>query len=238
MKTDDLDMLDILINSYYHDYQIKGNEYNNLHKKKVGDDGYLNVFELDENILAIKYGINLSRNMHKTFIELLFSLQKEVRKNLLNIDINAFVFYKQCVFEYQSNIYYNNNLIRHTFGMFDLKLGEIFDQFERSNPALMQLLDKKGVKRDFSQKIRWLGSPAQFGFIMQELRNNGFIEYPMSNNVESNAKMAKVCMQYFEIRANGNIANEGYLANQLGEENALSAFNRGQFKFPMRKDIS
>jgi len=230
MNTDSLDRLTMLIGAYYRDFKNQEIEFNKRLDKKEGDESYFNIFELDGTILATKYSINLSRNMHETYLEVLFELKKEVRKNLLNIDINAFTFYKQCVFEYRTNIVYNTNLLRHSFGLFDLQLEEIFDQFESSNPALMHLLDQKGIKRNLTQKIKWLGTPAQFGWLMIELNQKGYIQYPLTNNEESIRKMAKLCFDGFQFETKLGNTTSGNLENELNnKKNSLTEVGRADF---------
>lgn len=50
-----------------------------------------------------------------------------------------------------------------------------------------------------NEKIKWLGSPEQFGFIFGELVAKGYIELPTKETEGCFSKLAELSLQYFEI---------------------------------------
>lgn len=66
------------------------------------------------------------------------------------------------------------------------------------------------------QKLKWLGTPAQFGFIMQELIGKGYLERPTA----SHAKDAAFYLSIFDIET-----TPGTLAKELSPSSSLSADN-------------
>jgi hypothetical protein len=83
------------------------------------------------------------------------------------------------------------------------------------------------------EKLRWLGTPSQFGFIFNELAERGFIEIPKTHGKESISKFANICYALFEIEA-----TPGNLAKELNPNKCtLSNTNRKFFKFPNITDL-
>ena len=73
-------------------------------------------------------------------------------------------------------------------------------------------------------KLKWNGTPSQFGFILQELIGKGWIERPTN----SHKKDAEFIMQLFEINTTiGNLENE---INP--NKNSLTSNNSMMFKIP------
>jgi hypothetical protein len=86
---------------------------------------------------------------------------------------------------------------------------------------------------DSDIKLRWLGTPSQFGFIFNELAERGFIEIPKTHGKESISKFANICYALFEIDA-----TPGNLAKELNPNKCtLSNTNRKFFKFPNITDL-
>lgn len=83
----------------------------------------------------------------------------------------------------------------------------------------------------FGDKIQWMGSPAQFGFIFLELVRNGYIELPSYKGLGSFTHLARLCYLYF------NIPTESfeYFSKQMSPtQNSLSDTIRVKFKIPER----
>lgn len=81
-----------------------------------------------------------------------------------------------------------------------------------------------------SNILKWIGSPSQFGFIIDLLIQGGYIEKPRS----SFTKDAELYLKLFEIDA-----TQGTLAKELSEKtNSLSVLNRNKFKIPDRSKLS
>jgi hypothetical protein len=63
------------------------------------------------------------------------------------------------------------------------------------------------------EKLKWIGTTAQFGFIINELATKGFIEFPQTHKELSISKLAKLCLNSFNIDT-----TKGTLENALNPE--------------------
>ena len=81
------------------------------------------------------------------------------------------------------------------------------------------------------EKIKWNGTPSQFGYLFLELVKNGFIEPPLYNGDPNYTGFARLCFQYFEINTTpGNLEKE-----MNPNKNTLSDTKR--LKFPNLSDL-
>lgn len=77
-------------------------------------------------------------------------------------------------------------------------------------------------------KLKWLGTPAQFGYIINELVEKGFIECPTTHASPSISKLSRVCLEVFDLSSTPqNIEKE-----LNPEKNTLSEIKRKHFKIP------
>lgn len=77
-------------------------------------------------------------------------------------------------------------------------------------------------------KLKWSGTPAQFGYIINELVEKGFIECPTTHSSPSISKLAKVCFEIFDLSSTPqNIEKE-----LNPEKNTLSVIKRKYFNIP------
>lgn len=84
------------------------------------------------------------------------------------------------------------------------------------------------VSVPIENKLKWLGTPAQFGYIINELVEKGFIECPTTHASPSISKLAKVCLEIFELGSTPqNIEKE-----LNPEKNTLSVHKRKYFNIP------
>jgi hypothetical protein len=63
------------------------------------------------------------------------------------------------------------------------------------------------------EKLVWLGTVAQFGFIINELVTKGFIQFPETHKELSISKLAQTCLNSFKIKT-----TKGSLENALNPE--------------------
>lgn len=85
-------------------------------------------------------------------------------------------------------------------------------------------IDNVGTKStgNETQKLKWLGTPSQFGFIIQELIGKGYLDRPTSSNQQD----AKIYLSIFNINT-----TEGTLAKELSENtNSITPENAGKLK--------
>lgn len=88
--------------------------------------------------------------------------------------------------------------------------------------------------RNKFEKIKWNGSPTQFGYLFLELKYKGFIDFPKTRGVDSHKKFAKICYEVFEIK--GTL---GTLEKALTKKgNKLTPANKDAFKIPDIKSLS
>ena len=93
------------------------------------------------------------------------------------------------------------------------------------------------------EKIKWLGSPEQFGFIFGELAAKGYIELPTKAGIGVFSKLADLCLQYFEItvtkgKSAGKQTTKENLQRALNpESNQLSDKGKNNLKLPPLKEL-
>ncbi len=101
---------------------------------------------------------------------------------------------------------------------------------ESLNPKPDTNLSKSGTK------LNWLGTPSQFGHVLLELANKGFIELPSTNAQGSYSRYAKVCWDMFEFKNKTTLEN---LQKEMNpDKNTLSPGVRSKFTIPELTDIS
>jgi hypothetical protein len=78
------------------------------------------------------------------------------------------------------------------------------------------------------EKLVWLGKPAQLGFIINELIENGYIKEL------SYSKLSKICLELFDINT-----TKGNLENELNpNKNSLSPKKQKIFKIPPMDELN
>ena len=95
-------------------------------------------------------------------------------------------------------------------------------------------IEPNGKPIQAGEKIKWNGTPSQFGYLFLELVAKGFINPPLYNG-ESNYKgLSRQCYQYFEIKTtSGNIEKE-----LNPDKNTLSDSKRAKFTIPDLSDMA
>lgn len=92
-------------------------------------------------------------------------------------------------------------------------------------------------KEDIEQrtKLKWLGSPSQFGYLFQTLVQQGFIEHPKGKGkIDSISKFSNIVIELFDINT-----TTGTLEKELNPRwNSLTPANKGDFTIPPMKDLS
>lgn len=81
------------------------------------------------------------------------------------------------------------------------------------------------------EKIKWTGTPAQFGHIFRELADRGYIEEPKTRAKESNAAYARLLLQHFEVEGSNKTIEHELNPNQ----NSLTETR--SFKIPDQKSL-
>ena len=86
------------------------------------------------------------------------------------------------------------------------------------------------------EKLTWLGSPSQFGYIFSQLANLGFIKFPLTNGEISCSKFAKVCWGLFDLEVGTTLEN---LQKEMNpNKNTLSDTMRSKFSIPSLSEFS
>jgi len=109
---------------------------------------------------------------------------------------------------------------------------------EANTQSRLDALERKGDKKDIKDKdiskLKWLGKPEQFAFLMLELVRQGYIELPISKGDGSYAKLSSFCLDHFDINTTpGNLKR----AMNPGT-NRVSDSIRAKFIIPNKDDIS
>jgi len=108
-------------------------------------------------------------------------------------------------------------------------------------------LNNTGNPLQAGEKIKWKGTPSQFGYLFSELVKHGFIEPPLYNGETNYTGLAKLCYEYFDIESEpGKKTTPGNLTKELkpdndktGErKNTLSDTKRAKFNIPYLSDLA
>ncbi len=83
------------------------------------------------------------------------------------------------------------------------------------------------------EKLKWNCSPSLLGFIITELANKGFIQYPLWNGDINPTGLAKQCFNLFEI----DTTEENLIKEFNPKKCTLSETKRAKFTFPEIKDV-
>lgn len=119
-------------------------------------------------------------------------------------------------------------------GVADVEYFSFLKEFtiEHQNENLKKLEIEKEIDngKPLPKKLKWTGTPAQFGFIINELIGKGYIEKPTG----SYNKDAEFYFSIMDIDTTpGNLANEVNL-----NKNSFSANNARKFKIPSKDKLS
>lgn len=105
-------------------------------------------------------------------------------------------------------------------------------------------LKSKGDSKTSSlERIKWLGSPEQFGYIFGELASKGYIELPTKNGEGVFSKLAELSLMYFELTTTkgknvGKQTTPENLERALNPEtNQLSIKGKANLKLPPIMDL-
>jgi hypothetical protein len=147
----------------------------------------------------------------------------------------------------------NGNLTLGTSDWFSLFELAVFDETTREDLIELSRIAKninyikskineltEGEKKELNEimpsihtpttKLKWLGTPAQFGFIIQELIGKGYLERPTS----SFAKDAKIFLSIFDIET-----TEQTLAKELSDKtNSISPDNARLLSISYKSKLS
>lgn len=84
------------------------------------------------------------------------------------------------------------------------------------------------------KKLKWNCSPSILGYLITELANKGFIEYPLHNGEINPTGLAKICFDIFEIDS----SKENLIKEFNSNKNSLSDTKRAKFfSLPELKDL-
>ena len=114
----------------------------------------------------------------------------------------------------------------------ELFTGALFELYKYIGEKHTDILQPE--VKTMGEQIKWLGGPAQFGYLFAQLVQKDFIELPKSKGVGSYTKLAKICFKAFNIDG-----KQSSLIKELSpNSNSLENVNREPFKIPYRKDLS
>lgn len=103
--------------------------------------------------------------------------------------------------------------------------------FENMNE---KLTPEEPVQNNNSNKLKWKGTPASFGYLIFELAKKGFIDFPLHNGEINPTGLAKKCYQLFDI----NTTESNLIKEMNPNKNSLSDTKRAKFSIPNLEDIS
>ncbi len=112
-------------------------------------------------------------------------------------------------------------------GIFGEIVGEIFHSLKDKKQFEVIFKEFQIIKSDQSvKKIKWSGTPGEFGAIFNLLFDNGYIDI-----VKDKKNMARVMNEIFEIKNEKNeIVGERYLYKCFGDKE--KKYNPGEIKIP------
>jgi len=89
------------------------------------------------------------------------------------------------------------------------------------------------ISQNTIEKIKWLGTPSQFSYLMLELAKRGFIEQPLYRGETSPSRYAELCYNNFEIETTLES-----LKTEFKKDSSLTDVYRAKFTIPDKIDIT
>jgi hypothetical protein len=220
-----------------------------IEKRKVEFENHKDLVEAEINKRFIGYLEN-QRNMSseaaiiaKPYIihETLEDYKKEFENEYLLLSNEAAK--GKCIEKYiksmQAFIIEYEQSIQHLDKEREAHLFEVAILFKK---YLEELLPKSANGANID-KIKWLGSPEQFGYIFGQFASLGYIELPTKHGEGTFSKLAQICLQVFEINTTkGKNKNKPTTTENLEralnpESNNLSGKGKANLKLPPIKDL-
>ena len=99
---------------------------------------------------------------------------------------------------------------------------------------LVEKLQPNKIGKTDIQKLKWNCSPSILGWLITELANKGYIEYPIHNGDPNPTGLAKMCFSIFEL----DTTKENLIKEFNSNKNTLSDTKRAKFTIPVLKDLS
>jgi len=94
--------------------------------------------------------------------------------------------------------------------------------------------DKDRATTGHQDKIKWKGTPSQFGYLVAQLIEKGFIDPPLFNGDINFSELSRRCYQYFDIDTTlGNLTKE-----MNPSKCTLSDTKRAKFTIPNLSDLA
>lgn len=90
-------------------------------------------------------------------------------------------------------------------------------------------------------KIKWKGTPSQFGYLFLQLVEKGYIEPPLYNGDPNFTGLSRLCFQFFDIETTpGNLTKEMTpgTPKKGNDKNTLSQTKRAKFTIPNLSDLA
>ncbi len=159
--------------------------------------------------------------------------------------LKTFSAYEKYIIITESVYKYTGNLIKMICNDFGIESYSVFlkaemardffstDEITEANQrvyekSLIQSQNDNNGTATQQEKIKWLGTPSQFGFIFMELIRQGYIQPPNKNSESSYKALAGKCYRAFDIA--GTLKT---LEKELSEKTcSLSEVKRGKFTIP------
>ncbi len=156
----------------------------------------------------------------------------------------------ECHYDYYIKDYSNGEY----FLMFVEELLQTIELQEKRKSNIQQWIETKrkemnpnptdqvtGKPIQAGEKIKWKGTPSQFGYLFLELVKHGFIDPPLYNGETNHTGLARLCYEYFDIDTTpGNLTKELKPDNKITGErkNTLSDTKRAKFTIPYLSDLA
>jgi hypothetical protein len=100
----------------------------------------------------------------------------------------------------------------------------------------LEKLEKLGTRSEVPKlkKIKWNGTPSQFGYLFTELIKQGFIEPPLYNGEMNISGFSRLCWECFDI----NTTPQNLEKECNPNKNDLSETKRAKFTIPNLSDLA
>lgn len=136
---------------------------------------------------------------------------------------------KSKIVKFPTNEKFQRGLKKETLTYFHKWLKEKKQELgKETNSPIIQKVNEKQM-----EKMKWKCSPALVGFIITELANKGFIDFPLHNGEINPTGLAKICFELF----NCDTTKENLIKEFNQNKNTLSETKRAKFLIPELKDI-
>jgi hypothetical protein len=211
----------------------------NFHFPRLIRDFFLEldyeIFQLSEGQKKI-FGRALLTTIKQHFHyqkQFFFNVPSEEVESLFYLDFDSYTFDFNLAYEFEQRNKEAAQKATQYLKEIQQRIIDVCGTFDNTPEPEIEL--KVEPLTPLPKQLNWKGTPAQFGFIINELIGKGYLERPTS----SFNKDAQFYLSIFDIKTTNGKTTIGNLANEINEnKNSFSGANAAKFSIPNKDKLN